>query len=230
MSSAALHYRVPLLAKYASYIGDILLRQHTDTATSETLSLYVSRGRLRLDSGAATYSFEDLYTTFDTAFAAAAIVPQRIQKACILGAGLGSVPYLLEKKYQQTAHCYDAIENNTSIIQWAQRYMPLPLLQKTNFICADAHTWVLQEQSAYDFICFDIFKELLTPPQFLQHSFVAALSERLQPNGLLFWNMVSHQPAVRQQAQNFFDTCFSKIFPQSRILKSVHNFVLYAEK
>ncbi|MEL7021873.1 MAG: hypothetical protein AAGK47_09700, partial [Bacteroidota bacterium] len=99
---------VPTWKKWLSYLTEI----HIESAPSEiNPHLYVSlrRGRYQLCTANAIYSYEDLYSNFYKAFEQVNLHKIKGDRVLILGYGMGSIPYILEKKMNYDFN-YTAIE------------------------------------------------------------------------------------------------------------------------
>ena len=91
---------IPFWKRWLSYLTPIRLEESASEYNPE-LTVMLDRGRLQLLSGNAIYSWDDLYHNFTRAFTQ--LQPENLgyQDVLLLGLGLGSVPYILEKKHQQ---------------------------------------------------------------------------------------------------------------------------------
>ena len=99
---------IPLWKKWVSHVVPLTLETAASQQNPE-LTVMLDRGRLQLLSGNAIYSWDDLYHNFTIAFGTLDIEERGFQDVLILGLGLGSVPYILEKIYEQSYE-YTAVE------------------------------------------------------------------------------------------------------------------------
>ncbi|MCB0574813.1 MAG: hypothetical protein KDC61_09635, partial [Saprospiraceae bacterium] len=90
--------RIPLWKKWLSYLVPMTLEEAASEQNPE-LSVILDRGRLQLLSGDAIYSWDDLYRNFLLAFEKLQIKERNIDQVLVLGLGLGSVPFILEKVF-----------------------------------------------------------------------------------------------------------------------------------
>lgn len=74
-----------------------MLIKETRSEINPELKVYLSLGRLKLITGNAIYSYEDKYINFVEAFNFINIKNKSVKGALVLGLGLGSIPYILEK-------------------------------------------------------------------------------------------------------------------------------------
>ena len=87
--------------KYWSYISPVHL-ESIQGLENQTLSVYMSNGRYQLTTENAIYSYDDLYANFSLAFEKLdwKQFPEK-SHVLVLGLGLGSIPYMLEKKFKK---------------------------------------------------------------------------------------------------------------------------------
>lgn len=209
------------IKKYLSHLFDIKIERCT-SAFSEELEVVLSRGRYRLDTIDATYSFEDLYKNYDQAFSELDLNVDAVKNVLVLGLGLGSVPILMEQKYGFDAH-YDALEIDGEVIRLAKKYLDSDLASKINFIEGDAASFeqFIPTDKKYDLLIFDVFIGPTTPCRFRTIYYLLRLKSVLSPpKGLLLYNVM--KPQFTQE----FITDFEKVFPQTTALETSGNRML----
>jgi hypothetical protein len=111
---------IPTWKKWLSHLTPLTIEEAGSIQNPE-LSVMLDRGRLQLLSGDAIYSWDDLYHNFTKAFEVLQPEKRTIEDVLLLGLGLGSVPYILEKKHQTKYH-YTAIEWDETVSELAERY------------------------------------------------------------------------------------------------------------
>ena len=84
------------ITHWLSFVYDQPLAQ-TSSVYNPTLEVCLSRGRLRLNTKNATYSYEDLYDAFYQPFQYLKLKQLKLSKVLVLGGGLASVPVMLQK-------------------------------------------------------------------------------------------------------------------------------------
>jgi len=219
---------VPAWKKWLSYLTEL----HIESApSSHNPHLYVSlhRGRYQLSTANAIYSYEDLYTNFRYAFRQIRLEALPGKDLLLLGLGLGSVPLMLEKVFEQRFR-YTAVELDPNVIELAQRYILSELASPILTICADAHSFVMQQEEQYSLICMDVFLDDVIPAAFQGTEYLNALKEALAPGGLLLYNCLYRNPADKQQTEKFFRERFRKVFPRSTPLNVDGNWILVSEE
>lgn len=125
-----------------SYLTEIGIERRKSEISGE-LEVSYRRGRYALSTQQAVYSYQDLYLNFKQSFQRLPLADLPIQKVLVLGMGLGSIPFLLEK----TFHCnyqYTLVEIDPVIIDLARKYGCLSgvLQSEMQVVCADAAQWV----------------------------------------------------------------------------------------
>jgi SAM-dependent methyltransferase len=161
--------------KWLSYIAEI----HIESASSEyNPHLYVSlrKGRYQLSTKGAVYSFADLYDNFLKAFQRIDLDRLPGNEVLVLGLGLGSIPYILEKTFQRKYY-YTAVEIDETVADLANRYTLSNLKSSVEVIVADAYAYILQTGVQYDLICMDVFIDATVPSPFEEREFLQALQE-----------------------------------------------------
>ncbi len=214
----------PTWKRWLSYIAEI----HLESASSEhNPHMYVSlrNGRYQLSTAHAVYSYGDLYTNFDRAFKKMNLDRLPGKEVLILGFGLGSIPIILEQKYNRHYH-YTAIEIDEVVLDLSNRYTLEDLEANIELICADAHAFVMQTEEKYDLICMDIFLDDEVPETFESPAFLEALRDLLSPGGVLLYNRLAAKSKDVERTRAFFDLQFLPVFPQGAWLDVGGNWIL----
>jgi len=214
---------VPTWKKYLSYLFEL----HIESAPSEfNPHLYVSlrNGRYQLSTANAIYSYADLYDNFSSTF-------KRLEwqdkpdQVLLLGFGLGSIPYMLEKKFDQLFR-YTAVEIDENVLYLANKYTLPELKSAINIIAADAFAFVQSCNECYDMICMDVFLDDIVPTHFEQESFLLHLNRILTPEkGILLFNKLAASKKDREQAGQFLQR-FKKVFPKGGFINARGNWML----
>lgn len=216
--------RIPLWKKWVSHVMPLTL----ETAASEQnpdLAVMLDRGRLQLLSGNAIYSWDDLYHNFTIAFGTLDLEERPIENVLILGLGLGSVPYILEKIYERTYY-YTAVEWDETVAELAARYTLSRLKSPVDIITADAGIFLQVTEEQYDMIVIDIFEDDRTPAQFETIAFLEACAGHLRPNGLILYNRLYNAHRNMVSTQRFFDDIFKAVFPDGVKIDTGGNWIL----
>jgi hypothetical protein len=216
---------IPGWKKLLSYFFEF----HIESAPSAyNPHLYVSlkNGRYQLCTAHAIYSFDDLYSNFYRAFELLDFKQLPSDEVLVLGLGLGSVPYMLEKSFQQD-FSYDLVEIDANVIALAEKY-GLSRLQ-SNYMAyqADAEIFMAQNTRSYAMICMDIFLDDLIPSAFESPVFLQQLQSALQPGGVLLYNRLYRQKEDKAKTRQFFEQQFLKVFPEGTYIDVDGNWVLF---
>jgi len=216
--------RPPFWKKIISYLTEF----HIESAPSDiNPHLYVSlnRGRYQLCTANAIYSYEDLYDNYSEAFKKIEIDKRKVEKVLILGFGLGSIPFMLEKKFHKKYN-YTAIEIDESVIYLATKYALPEIESSIQMICADAFGFVMQCQEQFDLICMDVFLDDVVPEEFEAEDFLNHLKGLIAKDGLLLFNRLANTSEDLKATQTFFKEKFQPIFPNGRYLEVRGNWML----
>ena len=209
-----------------SYFYDFSLESRS-SKLNKTLSVVLSRGRFRLDAENATYSFEDKYRSFYTAFEKTKVENKKIRDILVLGLGLGSILVMLEKNFQQNLKSITAVELDPVVVDLAKKYLPESISQKTDFVCGDALTFQNPSNKKYDLVAFDVFIDDFTDEKFRSIEYLQSLKSLLAPEGVLFYNLMVDKPGLAQSADLFFADTFKVVFPDGVRIDTDGNWVLF---
>lgn len=197
-------YKASILQKLLSYVTDVKI----ETVYSEinsTLDVVLSKNRFQLNSANATYSYEDLYTSYGGALAKIRPAEEQVKSVLVLGLGLGSIPFILQKKY--TISCeINCVEIDPVIIRLAKKYYPLPeQFHKIKIHAADAYDWILRNEDTFDLITVDLFIDREVPKKLQRKDFIEALKNRVNKQGtILFSRLKSNKDLEYQLWENLY--------------------------
>ena len=212
------------LQKIWSHFNDIYI-ESTSSDFNEILHVVLSRGRYQLLTENAIYSFGDLYSNYRKAFDKINITQQNIENVLILGFGLGSIPFMLENKYQQNYH-YTAIEIDEAVLYFANKYVTQYLKSPIEMIQTDAFAYVMQSNQQFDLVCMDVFIDDEIPTQFESIDFLEGLKKQLSPNGILLLNRLYLTASDKKKTDTFFKNDFLQVFPEGQFLDVDGNLML----
>ncbi|PHN00850.1 spermidine synthase [Flavilitoribacter nigricans] len=204
------------------------VEQHVESMSSEyNPHLYVSlsNGRYQLCTANAIYSFEDRYDNYRKAFTRVDLEQLPGKDVLILGLGLGSIPLMLEKIFDQELY-YTAVEIDEAIIELASKYAIPEIMSPVELICTDALAYVAQQPATFDLICMDVFLDDVVPESFEQDEFLNNLKAMINPNGLLLFNRLAATTKDKRESQQFFEERFLKIFPEAAYMDVGGNYIL----
>ena len=218
---------IPYWKKLWSHISPITLEK-TSSNFNEHLEVLMIDGRHQLNTAEAIYSFDDKYENFNYTFGLIDWPKLIGKKVLCLGLGLGSVIYMLEKKWDQLLD-YTAIEIDPEICRMAHHYTTSHLESYVEVINTDAEIFLQLDSSQYDFIIMDIFQSATIPYQFQSLDFINTLKDKLNDGGLLMYNRMH---LTRKDKLEFIDfiSDFAEVFPNYHSINVSNNIVIINEK
>ncbi len=221
--------KIPRWKKLLSHVVPLTLEE-TGSEQNPELTVALHRGRLQLLSGDAIYSWDDLYKNFFLAFDKLEIEKRQIEDVLVLGLGLGSVPYILEKNFQRNYH-YTAVEWDETVAELASKYALSRLASPMEIVISDAEIFVQITEEQYDMVVVDIFEDDLTPPQFETEEFLQNCGDLLRPGGLLLFNRLhGSDRSIKIVTERFFERDFKAVFSDAWAIDTGGNWILCYEK
>lgn len=176
------------------------------------LKITLHRGRYKLITYGAIYSFEDLYSNFRKSFERFFWDKHKIDSCLVLGLGLGSIPDMLVNKFKKNIR-FTAVDIDEVVISMALEYVMRPKKIDIDVFTADAASFLQWHHSRYDMICVDVFVGDKIPSDLQTQDALMAMKKMLNPNGVLLYNRLSrYQPDI-DESLKFLDAIFLKVFP-----------------
>lgn len=215
--------RIKLFKKLLSYFVDIPLVR-TKSQFNPDLQVLLSNNRLKLVTSHAVYSYDDRYTNFYEAFKNNKDHLTQCKTCLVLGLGLGSIPYILEKKLQLQL-IYDLVEIDEVVVELFKKFNESRLISDLKIHTIDASEFLMNSETKYDLICMDVFQDSLVPTEFNHVNFVTLLKKKLNDRGLVIYNRIAETSEDVALNSKFDEEVFSKIFPKSKILKLEANWM-----
>ena len=201
---------------------------HIESAPSElNPHLYVSlvQGRYQLSTQNAVYSFEDLYDNFYRAFQQLDWDHFNPANALLLGVGLGSIPQMLETKFEKRMR-YTGVELDENVLYLANKYVLHTLESPFEMVATDAYTYVSSNVTQYDLICMDVFVDDVIPEELCTEEYLRMLETSLTDDGLLMYNRLSRTKDDAEATKRFLDDVFLPVFPEGGYLDVGGNWML----
>lgn len=211
-----------------SYVTEM----HIETISSEyneELHVVLKNGRYQLCTPNAIYSYGDKYGNFKGIFEQIDFQRASIQNVLLLGFGLGSIPFMLEKKFGKL-YSYTGIEIDEAIIYLASKYVLDELKADIELIQADANYFIMQANSTYDMICIDIFVDDKIPEVFLDIDFLYDVQDNLASNGFIIFNHLAYNENDKRAADDYYTNVFEKVFPNGASLKIKGNCMMISDR
>lgn len=211
----------PWYLKLLSYFFDIKLEECSSNV-SKKLTVYLSRGRLKLCSEHAVYSEADHYYNFYEVFKKLDFKKKTFENTLVLGLGLGSIPWMLEKKFNLSSH-YDIAELDNAVITLFNKFVKRDLNSPPNIFHTDAADFInTRADQFYKLICVDIFIDRKVPDQFMSNEFLWNLKKILHQQGMIIMNtLVENKEEINKD--KLFESHFSQVFPNYTTMKILSN-------
>ena len=219
--------QIPWWKKWWSYLFEIHV-ESTSSYYNEDLHVSIVDGRYQLTTPTAIYSWADKYDNFKLAFDKLKFDAIKIEDVLILGFGMGSIPYMLEKTFKKEFR-YTGVEIDEEVIYLASKYVISSLSSDIHIVQADASSFIHVDQNRYDLITMDVFVGHEIPSVFLTREYLESLKESLSEGGILMYNMLAQRPSDRDAASQFFEEHFVQIFPNGGIENIKGNMILVSD-
>ncbi len=181
------------------------------------------KGRYQLSTANAVYSYADLYTNFKQAFEKINLDQRQIEDVLVLGFGLGSIPYLLEKTFKKKYH-YTAVEIDENVLYLANKYALDEIASPISLLPTDAAIFVSYCQERFDLICMDVFLDDEIPTYFETEDYLEQLKVLLNPEGILLFNKLALTEEDVTKCEAFLPI-FKKTFPQATYIDVQGNWI-----
>lgn len=220
------HIHIPVWKKWASYLTEIVL-EHTSSDYNEVLTVSLVKGRLQLSTEEAIYSYADKYDNFRVTFEKIKL-PEK-SHVLLLGFGLGSIPFMLEKIFGRT-YSYTGVEIDETVIHLASKYVLWDLKSDIELHQADAVYFVAQDPNKYDLIAVDLFISEKIPEVFEEIDFLESVNENLTSNGVLLFNRLAKTEKELATTKRYYGEVFCKVFPSATFVEIQGNHVLVSDK
>lgn len=214
--------------KLMSYVIEIpVARYASELNPNMEVALY--RGRYKLITDGAIYSFSDLYTNFRTAFTKLKWNEGQYQSCLVLGLGLASIPDML-KNYFNKELKYTAVELDDVVIHMAKKFVLTPSSIPVEVFTADAASFLGWHKGHYDIICHDVFVGDRIPSSLQSIDALIKMKSLLSPNGILLYNRLSRYSTDIQESRRYYNEVFLSVFPNGGYIDVEGNWVLVSDR
>lgn len=216
-----------LFQKYLSYLADIPV-ESTHSALHETLEVHISKGRYRLCTPNAVYSWEDLYDNFQLAFEQIQWHKLNIQTVLVLGLGMGSVVQMLEKKLGPLH--FTCVELDEEVIRLCNKYIAPQLKSTMEVVHGDAELFVSITEEEWDLVIVDLFVDDIIPHAFTKRHFLTHCARITHLDGLMLYNCLADNSEDIEVAKRFYAEKWKEEFPQGSYLDVHRNWILVSDQ
>jgi spermidine synthase len=227
-----IYHPIPLIKKMKLPLWKIILSHLTDlhiessaSEYNELLHVKLAKGRFQLCTPDAIYSWGDKYDNYAESFEKINLDSIPGRQVLILGFGLGSIPFMLEKRFNKSFQ-YTGVEIDHEVIRLAGKYILGDLSSPVTLIPADAFQYLITCRQKFDLIASDIFINDKIPEIYLTERYFLMLSQRLSGKGLLMLNMLYRTGGDKNLADRVFKETFVKCFPDGIMLRVRDNVML----
>ncbi len=214
----------PAWKRLLSYATPLTL-ETSQSDYNPLLRVALKRGQYQLLSANAIYSYGAMYDNFVKAFQRIDIKNRTVEDVLILGFGLGSIPYMLEKVFDRKYY-YTAVEIDAEVLHLANKYVVPDLDSSINFIVSDAQSFVAVCEEQFQLICMDVFLDDKVPEELQEEDFLEDVKRLLAPGGILLYNKLAYREPDKKEALHFLETRFSTVFPKAGFMDVDGNFIL----
>lgn len=187
------------------------------SAYNPLLKVVLHKGRYKLITEGAIYSFGDLYSNYRKTFEQLDWQSHPIQSCLILGLGLGSIPDMLVTHFHQKME-FTAVEIDEMVASLAYQYVLGPKKINVQVFTTDAASFLDWHEDSYDLICSDVFTGDLIPADLESMDALTAMRDMLNPGGLLLYNRLHRHKQDAEDNLKFRDQVFLKVFPKGGYL------------
>ncbi len=217
-----------LLKRLISYAWPVEIEVIT-SKFSPILEVSLKNGRYRLCTDRVIYSWADKYDNFRKCFERIDLDTPPVSHVLVLGFGLGSISYMLEKTFKKSIK-YTGIEIDEAVIYLTSKYVLDELHSDIELICADASVFVQQNQVKYDMICIDLFIDDVIPEVFLTTDFLDDVQACLSEKGFLIFNHLYYYEKDKLKAETYYETVFRPFFEDAGYLDVHMNRMMISDK
>lgn len=182
--------RLSFLQKIVSLFYPLKIKKSSGKE-NPVLELFYYQGQWQLATQDAIYSDGNRYRPITLAFDKLSQQLPAVKNVLMLGAGLGSVLNILDKR---KLHPFvTLVEIDAQIIAWAKELLPQHWTKQTQFICGDAALLMKHNTTAFDMVIVDIFNSRTVPDFVVEEAFLNYCKNAVNENGVFILNYIIHE-------------------------------------
>lgn len=201
-----------LLKKWLSHLIEWPVANYS-SPYNPNLQVVLHRGRYKLLTDGAIYSFGDLYTNYRKSFERLDWNSHTYESCLVLGLGMASIPDMLVTRFKKDMF-FTAVEIDEVVAKLAQTYVLGPKHIDVQVFTSDAASFLQWHEDQYDLICSDVFVGDKIPEELETIETLEAMRDRLNPGGVVLYNRLSRGPEDWDQNMKFRDEVFLNVFPE----------------
>lgn len=176
------------------------------------LQVVLHRGRYKLITDGAIYSFGDLYSNYRKSFERLDWQSHTYQSCLVLGLGMASIPDMLVSRFKKDMF-FTAVEIDELVAKLAYTYVLGPKHIDVQVFTSDAASFLQWHGDTYDLICSDVFVGDHIPEELETLESIEAMQAMLNPGGVVLYNRLSRGPEDIDKNLKFKEEVFLKVFP-----------------
>lgn len=200
-----------LLKKWLSHLIEVPVA-HYSTPYNPNLQVVLHRGRYKLLTDGAIYSFGDLYYNYRQSFERLDWQAHTYSSCLVLGLGMASIPDMLVSKFRKDLQ-FTAVEIDEVIAMLAYHYVLAPKHIAVQVFTTEAASFLEWHEETYDLICSDVFVGDRIPEELETLEALEAMRDLLNPGGVLLYNRLGRGLEDIDKNLKFRDEVFLKVFP-----------------
>ena len=201
---------------------------HYSSDYNQRLQVVLHKGRYKLITDNAIYSFGDLYSNYRKAFERFNWDEHPMKSCLVLGLGMASIPDMLVTRFSQKM-TFTAVEIDEVVTKLAYDYVLSPKKIQVQVFTSDASDFLGWHDDKYDLICSDVFEGDHIPESLETEEALLAMRDLLNPGGVLLYNRLSRYKSDRAKSLKFRDEVFLKVFPKGDFLDVDGNWMFVNE-
>jgi spermidine synthase len=197
---------------------------HLSSPHNSKLKVVFHKGRYKLITWGAIYSFGDLYFNYRQCFERLDWEKHPVKTCLVLGLGLGSIPDMLVNRFKKDIR-FTAVEIDEVVTKLAYDYVLSPKKLNVQVFTADAASFLEWHEEKYDLICSDVFEGDHIPADLETMEALEAMRDMLNPGGVLIYNRLSRFKSDIHNNLKFKDEVFLKVFPEGGYIDVTGNWM-----
>jgi len=215
------------LRHWASYLVEVPVGRF-GSEHNPNMQVVLHRGRYKLLTDGAIYSFGDLYSNFRRAFEQLDWASGDFRHCLVLGLGLASIPDMLVRRFGKDMR-FTAVELDETVTWLANQYVLRPAGIQVDIFTADAADFLGWHRGRYDLICSDVFVGDRIPEDLQTLEALEAMRDLLAPGGVLLYNRLSRYPTDIEESRRFGQLAFLPVFPDGGYLDVDGNWMFVSD-
>jgi len=176
------------------------------------LEVVLNNGKYSLNSENTNYSFGTLHLLFRKIFRKIKLDWRNRKNVLILGFGTGSVARII-RDYKSDCDII-GVETDQKVIKLGEKYFDTGNLSRTLIVCDNGYNYVLNTSNKFDLVVIDAFIDRKVPDEFETKTFLLALKNILNNNGVVIFNKVIYTREFKDQIpalKSLYNDCFGNL-------------------